>query len=162
MSDDVKDTKPSDEGGKTVEPKTYSEEEFKKVIAERDKAKEKVRKIEEDEKKALEAKAIEEGKLKEVLTAKEAELEAMKAKAAAYEASQAKLKEQTLAKITDEKMRSVAAKLPTVEDVMEFADNLNKTTAKTFTDKAPTHPSEPTQYKNAREWEKALREKGLA
>ena len=164
MSDDI--NKGSEEPTKTVEPsgsttttKTYSEEEFKKVIAERDKAKEKVRLIEEAEKKALEAKAIEEGKAKEMLAAKDAELATVKAKAEAYEAMQEKLKKQALEKVPPE-LRHIAEKL-SAEDALEFADKLSTNKVKPFTEKGAPH-AEPQKFTSATEWERTLRSKGLA
>ena len=122
--------KPDGEPGKEVTPsKTYSEEEFKKVVAERQEVKEKLRKIEEEKKADAEKKALEEGKLKELLEAKNAELETERkarqeasSKAEKYEEQQKLLREQALSRIPDEQMRSIAGKLPDLSDVVAFAD----------------------------------------
>jgi hypothetical protein len=166
MSDDVKvsdETKPvADAPVKAADPKTFSEEEFKKVIAERDKAKERLRKIEEDEKKAAETKAIEEGRIKEVLASTEAKLVEAEKKAKAYEESQAKLREKALANIKDVDMRKIAEKLPNVEDVVEFSEKVSNNKIRPFTDKS-THEAPPEkEYKNFQEYEKAMKAAGLA
>jgi hypothetical protein len=94
----------------TIQPvaKTWADDEVRNIIAERDKAKAKLRKVEEDEQKALEAKAIEEGRLKEVLGTQKAELEQLRKFKEAKDAEESTLREQALAKLTDEDKRIVA------------------------------------------------------
>ena len=95
--------KPEGEG---EQPKVYSEEYLKEVIAERDKAKNKLRAIENEKRKAEESKLIEEGKLKEALALKDKELQeaqALKDELEKYRAADAARKEDLLKKLPESK-----------------------------------------------------------
>ena len=109
--------------------RTYSESEFKEVIAARDEAKRKLREREEAEEKIKQAKLLEEGKLKELLEAKQKELESLqplKDKLAKLEAKEAQLleaeakrKESLLAKLPEEKRKLYSeASLSILEDIV--------------------------------------------
>jgi len=133
--------------------KSYSEEQFKELIAERDKAKEKLRKIEEDKKKAEETKAIEEGKLKEVLASKEAELAAANKKAEAYEAQQTKLRESYLSKLSDED-KELASDIHDLDRLKKFVDKISpqpSTENKSQEKWKPGSKLEKPKFKNAAE-----------
>jgi hypothetical protein len=110
--------------------RTYSESEFKEVVAARDEAKRKLREREEAEQKIQQAKLLEEGKLKELLEAKNKEIESLsnlKDKLAKFEEREAKRaeveakhKESLLAKLPEEK-RTLYADVPleALEDVVQ-------------------------------------------
>jgi colicin import membrane protein len=98
--------------------RTYSDEEFKKVVAERQEAKEKLRLLEEEKRKAADEKAKAEGKTAELLERSEKELSAIKAErdtltadVAKYREKQEALKKSLLEKITDADLRTVGEKL---------------------------------------------------
>ena len=110
--------------------RTYSESEFKEVIAARDEAKRKLREREEIEEKAKQAKLLEEGKLKELLQAKEKELEgldSLKEKLRKLEEkesrlleAEAKRKEALLQKLPEEKRKLYSeASLSILEDIVQ-------------------------------------------
>ena len=155
------ETKTADAEKEIQHQKTWSDDEVKKIIEERDKAKEKSRKYEDEQKKLAEAKAIEEGKLKELLQQKEAENILLREKSDRFEQSQTKLKEQTLAKITDVDLKKFAEKLPTLEDIVEFADKIDSKKLSSHNGKHTT-TTEPKKYKSAAEWQNDLAASGLA
>jgi hypothetical protein len=126
---------------KTAEAgRTYSESEFKEVIAARDEAKRKLREREDIEAKAREAKLLEEGKLKELLQAKEKELEgldSLKEKLRKLEEKEAKLleaeakrKEMLLQKLPEEKRKLYSeATLSILEDIVQSLQTTDPTKA---------------------------------
>ena len=106
--------------------KTYSEEQFKELIAERDKAKDKLRKIEDAAKKAEEAKLIEDGKLKEALALKEKELAealALKEELEKFRAADAARKEALLKELPEGK-REIYKNLST-DQLSDIVETLN-------------------------------------
>lgn len=133
--------------------RTYSESEFKEVIAARDEAKRKLREREEIEEKAKQAKLLEEGKLKELLEAKQKEIEslsALKEKLAKFEEreakraeAEAKHKEALLAKLPEEK-RPLYKDVPieALEDVVQ-----------SLSPGDPTKPSKPGSSEADKKWE---------
>jgi hypothetical protein len=158
MSDDVKvadatQTAADAQAGKNSASKSYSEEEFKKVIEERDKAKEKARKYEEADKKAAEQKAVEEGRIKELLTQREAELDAVKKKAEAYEAQQSKLRESLIAKLPDGIDKEVGVTIPDLDKLTKFVESRTHQQAKTYDAKQKSAEGEQITFKTQKEWE---------
>ena len=105
-------------------PKTWPDDEVKKIIEDRDKAKHLLRSIDEANKKSEEQKAIEEGKLKEVLAKREAELVEALNKAQAFEDQQKALRDGLLSKITDPKLKSIAEEL-SIAKLQEFTESIN-------------------------------------
>jgi beta-galactosidase/beta-glucuronidase len=90
----------------TAASRTYSESEFKEVIAQRQALKDQLRAREEADKKTSDAKLLEEGKLKELLEAREkrlAELEGLEGKLKTYEAADAARREDLLKELPKEK-----------------------------------------------------------
>lgn len=146
----------SDDKPETAEvpatPKTYSEEEFKKVVAERDKAKAKNRETEEKEKKAAEEKAIEEGRLKEVLAQKESLLADAHKKLEAVETARQVSRQRVLDGITDPNVKRFAEKMGDESDIRDFLETLSKT--KLETHKALSEKGEPQKpaFKSARDF----------
>ena len=111
MSDDPKPTEVEPKQAEvapvepTPKPRTYSEEEFKQVVAQRDEAKKFKREAEEAAAKEAEAKAIEDGKARDVL----AENEALRKFKAGVEAKEATEREELLAKLTDDDQKKIGA-----------------------------------------------------
>jgi hypothetical protein len=122
-------TKP--EGSTTA--RTYSESEFKELIAQRDAVKNKLREREEADKKASDAKLLEEGKLKDLLTAREkelADLAPLKDKVAKYEAAETAQREKLLKEIPKEKRDLYASvSLEVLQDMVEQLKAKEGTTA---------------------------------
>lgn len=106
--------------GKTDNPKTWSDDDVKAIIAERDKAKEKARKYDDDKKKVEEAKAIEEGRQNEVIVTQRQELETLRAYKTQRDEAEKLEREQLLGKIKDEDDKKIAEALPTVGLVRQY------------------------------------------
>lgn len=162
MEQSSDEQKPPADAGTEKQSKTYTEDYVKELIAERDKAKEKARKYDEEKKKIEEAKAIEDGRLKELLQQKESENLSLKERAEKYELSQNKLREQALARITDSELKKVAEKLPSVEDVISFAETISKQKLSVHNTKDATVPPMETKFTNIAEWQKYLESIGRA
>lgn len=153
MSDDVK----VPDGRETPqEPKTYSEEEFKKAVAERDKAKTKLREREEEDRKAAEAKTIEDGKLKEVLAARDAELTELRKKIDAVEAARQERRAKALDRVADPVLRKFAEKLTDAEEILEFLETLEAKKLTTHNSNDRKTAPEAPQFKTLREMDRAL------
>jgi chromosome segregation ATPase len=128
----------------------------------------------EAEKKATESAALEQGKFKELLAERDKELltereklagiekqrAELETKAKAFEESQQKLREKSLSAIKDADLRKIADKLPSVEDVVEFAEKVSSQKIKPYSDK-PGGDLTP-QFKNVRDWERHLQDTGKA
>jgi hypothetical protein len=130
----------------TEAKRSYSEEEFKKLVSERDKAKERLRLIDEAAKKAEEEKLVTEGKAKELLAQKEAELSDLKAKATAYEEQERTLRESMTAKLTDEADKLVAPKL-SVAELTKLVELRQQKQAGPYTGKGTAQADKPERLK---------------
>lgn len=111
----------------TATPRTYSESEFKELVAQRQALKDQLRKREEDDKKVADAKLADEGKLKELLVIKEKELSdlaPLKDKLAKYEAMEEAQREKLLKELPKEK-RDLYASVPT-EVLQDMVEQLKK------------------------------------
>jgi hypothetical protein len=159
-----------EELAKAAGVKVYPEKEMQESITRRQEALEKLRVRDEEDKKAADLKAKEEqdkqvaqGKTKEVLEAKIKEIAALQLtldsaneKAAKYEAEQKAIREQALAKIKDEKLRTLAAKFTDVADVVAFAEMNSGTKVNPFTGQPVEGQIIPKKYKNFQEWQKDM------
>jgi hypothetical protein len=145
--------------------KSYSEEEFKKLIGERDKAKERLRLIDEAAKKATEEKQIQDGKAKELLAEKEARLVELEAKAKAYEDQQGKLRESLLGKLTDEADKIAGESIQDLDKLSRYVELRSQNKGEPFAGKGQGKPGKLDIHslgKNYGEIEAELRRRGLA
>ena len=133
MSDDVKGSEeqkqPAEAGAGEKQTKTYSEEQFKELVAQRDDLKKRLRTFDEAEaKRKAEAdssanqKAIEEGKAKETLKKLEDGLKSADDKIKTYEEQLAKLRETLVSKLTDAVDHEVATKIPDLDTLTKFVE----------------------------------------
>ena len=106
---------------KEATAKTYSEDEFKKVIAERQEAKEKARKYEEEKQKAEEEKAIADGKLADVLATTKEENKALKAFKEAREEEDRAMREELIGKLSDDD-KEIATDIANLSKLRKFVD----------------------------------------
>lgn len=151
-SDDA--TKKADaEKGQSSNEKVWKDSDVKEIIAERQRLKEEKRQREEADKKAQEEKMLSEKKYEELLKQREAELEkertekqTLKQKAEAFEEQQKQLREQTLAKIKDGKLKDIAAELSTAK-LLEFVDELNNDKGSGFPRKASQSAEDTNPFK---------------
>ena len=128
VTTEVEQKKPDGTSGKTDNPKMWSDDDVKVIIAERDKAKEKARKYDDDKKKAEEAKAIEEGRLKEVLEGQKRELEELRAYKTQRDEAEKLEREELMGKIKDDKDKEIATDLPSVDLVRKYVEKIESQT----------------------------------
>jgi len=114
--------KKADADSQAKDTRTYSDEEFKKVIAERDKAKERLRLIDEDARKKIEAEQLEKGEAKKLLEQKETELAELRKTKESYEKQQATLRDSYINALPDEADRMAAKYIPDIAELKEFVD----------------------------------------
>jgi chromosome segregation ATPase len=148
----------------TEKQKSYSEEEFKKLIGERDKAKERLRLIDEAAKKAAEEKQISEGKAQELLAEKQKRLDELEAKAKLYEDQERTLRESLLGKLNDEADKLVAPHL-SVAELTKLVELRSQNKGEPFAGKGQGKPGKldvNSLGKNYGEIEAELRRRGLA
>ena len=145
--------------------KTYSEEEFKRLIGERDKAKERLRLIDEAAKKASEEKQIQEGKAQELLAEKQKRLDELEAKAKLYEEQQGKLRESLLGKLTDEADKIAGEAIVDLDKLSRYVELRSQNKGEPFAGKGQGKPGKldvSSLGKNYGEIEAELRRRGLA
>jgi hypothetical protein len=164
MSDDVKTVETE---AKPNQSKTYSEEEFKKLIEERDKAKDKARKFEDAEKKATEEKAIKAGEFDKVkstyeveIAKKDAEIAELAKKAAKADELDRMTREKALAKITDPKLQGIATELSTAR-LMELVETIETEKGSPFSGKQKSTPDKTNPYnalpgENYKTWQERI------
>lgn len=150
--------------------RTYSDEEFKKLVAERDRAKERLRLIDEAAKKAEEDKKIQEGKAQELLAEKQLRLDELEAKAKAYEEQQGKLRDSLLGKLTDEADKIAGESIKDLDKLSRYVELRTQKQGGPFGGKGSGVPTEVKALKlpigggklDAPELREKLREFGIA
>lgn len=140
--------------------KVWTDDEVQKIIKERDAAKKKAQAKEEAEKAALEAKMLEEGKTKELLAQREAELAEAKKKAEEYDRYRTQKREALLAKLSDDD-KEIAGEL-SLEKLEKFVEKQNPKQQQDQPKYKPGSSTQRPKFKNAEEFNKWLKEQGLA
>lgn len=127
---------------------------FKEVNDQRKALEDKLKEREDADKKSADAKLIEEKKFDELLKQREAELAtrrseiaSLQEKAKAYEEEQTALREQALAKIQDESLRTIAAKLPSTADIIAFGERTAPKPGPSDAKGRPVGPENPLKAK---------------
>lgn len=157
------------EAAAAITHKTYSEEEFKKVVAERQEAKAKMKEfeskiaeIEEAKKKAAEKDLTKDqliAQREQELAALKAEKETLVVEATKFREKQEALKKSLLEKITDADLKKFGEKL----DVDELSTYVEKVTGEKFagTKRGSLDTNNVPDFKNFDEWEKFAKAQGL-
>lgn len=152
--------------------KTYTRDEYRKILSEKKEAKAKadqlakeLASIREAEEKAKNEKAIADGKAKDLLAEREKELATAKERLKAYEKQEQELRDDLLGQIKDKEIKAIGEKL----DLADLRKLVEKSTGQSpFSDKTktggpdPKKVFDPSQYKDIREFEAALKAQGLA
>jgi len=162
MSDDTEKKADASSQQSSDKTKSYSEEEFKAVVAQRDEIKKKLRDIEEAERKVSEAKKVEDGKAKELLAEKEKLLEVANSQLENLKKNMDALRQELIGKIPDPELKALAEKLPDLADIQKLVEKSQQKSPITFQGKgAADTGGSGIKAKDMIDWQRQMQEKGL-
>ena len=161
MSDDTEKKADASSQQSSDKTKSYSEEEFKAVVAQRDEIKKKLRDIEEAERKVSEAKKVEDGRAKELLAEKEKLLEVANSQLEILKKNMDALRQELIGKIPDPELKALAEKLPDLADIQKLVEKSQKSPG-TFEGRGASDlKGSGIKAKDMIDWQRQMQEKGL-